>query len=71
MLRLRRSLVLKFFRPKTAVIAPNPGAVLQIEPLAVIPEIVFQFLLECPLTKWVSDLCLLVVGLIHLPGRFQ
>ena len=71
MLRLRRSLVFKLFRPKTAVITPDPGPVFQIEPFAVIPKVILQFLLECPLTEGIGDLRLFVVGLIHLPCRLQ
>ena len=66
-----RNLLLKFLRPKAAVIAPDTGPIIETEPLIVLPEIVFQFLLKCPLAEGIGDLRLLIVGFIHLPGCLQ
>ncbi len=41
------------------------------EPFAVVTEVVLQLLLKGSLTERICDLGLFVVGLIHLPGRFE
>ena len=66
-----RSLLLKLFHPKPAVIVPNTGAIPHAEPFLILSEVVFQLLLKYHAGNWIGHFCVVAVGLIHFPGRFQ